>query len=69
MGLSDVLLNAKVGQCTSCETRYVTYAEILGDDSHMRVEQTYGCPKCKQDKPQNVVDAGKENHIHLHENN
>jgi hypothetical protein len=57
MGISDTLLNAKVGHCSTCNAQYVISAEILADDSHIRVNEKYACPKCKSDKPNEVIRA------------
>ena len=54
MGTSDVLLNADIGQCSQCDTKYVVSAGILADDSHITISETYACPNCKKDQPKDI---------------
>ena len=46
---------ARVGRCSLCNTRYVTFAEIIKTEIHKRDLETYACPntQCKGDNPKN----------------
>lgn len=57
MGMYDTLLQARVGECSKCNTKYVTRAYILEDDSHFTGYEKYACPKCKRDSPIHVREA------------
>jgi len=54
MGLRDAILHANIGTCIACRTKYVTYAEILNNDSHVKSRPTYQCPSCNGNIPTDV---------------
>lgn len=57
---TDTLLDTHVGRCSKCNIPYVTYAEIRAYDSHARIRENYGCPKCKENHPKDVKVAKED---------